>query len=159
VDPHVQGNPSSVLDSEIVRYQVFAPERRTTSLTMSGAGEVYSQLLLPQRHGLPIWYPEPDDNLPLAYREGGVRIGDVGIIGPDGVFRFLFNIRAKPDDPINCYGVPHGFEPLTLEPQDILFRMEYHPRGSIFCSNHLKPRPNTVETYPIFKPNVCVLTY
>jgi hypothetical protein len=110
------------------------------------ASEVYTRLLLPKGHGCPIWCPEPDENLPLPYREGGVRIGDVGRIDPDGGFDPLFNICARADHPINADGVPDGFEPILLESTDVKFRGNHHFRGSHIGSNPLEKRPNNVET-------------
>jgi hypothetical protein len=110
------------------------------------ASEVYTRLLLAQGHGCPIWSPEPDEN-PLAYREGGVRIGDVGSIDPDsGGFDPLFNICASADDPINADGVPDGFEPMLLESRNVKSRSNHHYRGSHICSSPLEKRPNNVET-------------
>jgi hypothetical protein len=113
---------------------------------MSNASEVYTRLLLPKGHGCPIWCPEPDENLSPAYREGGVRIGHVGRIDPDGGFDPLFNICAGKDDPINCDGVPDGFEQLVLEPTAVKFRGKYHNRGSHICSQPLEKRLNNVDT-------------
>jgi hypothetical protein len=57
-----------------------------------GASEVYRLLLL-EKLGYPLWYPDLDENLPGAYRDQGVRIGDVGIITGAGQFDFQFNIH------------------------------------------------------------------
>jgi hypothetical protein len=120
--------------------------------------EVYTRLLLPKGHGCPVWCPEPDENLPLAYRESGVRIGDVGRIDPDGGFDPLFNICVRGDDPINCDGVPDGFKQLVLESRDVKFRSNHHDRGSHVCSRPLERRPNSVDRDPAFERNVYVLT-
>lgn len=107
---------------------------------MSSAGEVYSRLLLPKGHGCPIWCPEPANNLPLAYRETGVRIGHVGRVILDGGFDPLLNICAEADDAINFDGVPDCFEPLFLEPKDYTVMNPYHHRGSHICSGSLLRR-------------------
>jgi hypothetical protein len=107
---------------------------------MSSASEVYARLLLAKHHGCPIWCPEPDENLPLAYREAGVRIGHVGRIDPDGGFDPLFNICVREDDPINYMGVPDGFTPLVLAQKDVKFRSTYHNRGSHICSKTLREK-------------------
>jgi hypothetical protein len=112
---------------------------------MSNPSEVYTRLLLPKGHGCPIWCPEPDENLSLAYREGGIRIGHVGRIVPDGGFDPLFNICFGADDPINSDGVPQDFEQLDLEPQDVTIRSKHHNRGSHMCSKPLEKRPNKIE--------------
>jgi hypothetical protein len=109
------------------------------------SSEVYTRLLLPKGHGCPIWCPEPDENLPQAYRESGVRIGDVGRIDSDGGFDPLFNICAGADDPINPKGVPDGFEQIVLESTDVKFRRNHHYPGSHICSKPLEKRSNHVN--------------
>lgn len=126
---------------------------------MSNANEVYTRLLLPKGHGCPIWCPEPDENLPLAFRDSGVRIGHVGRIDRDGAFDPLFNICIAADDPINCDGVPDGFEPLLLERKDVKFRDKYHNHGSHICSEPLKKTLNEVHNDPAFGRNVRVLAH
>lgn len=113
--------------------------------TMSNASEVYTRLLLLRGHGCPVWCPEPDENLSLAFRGGGVRIGHVGSIDPDGGFDPLFDICSRPDDPINHEGVPEQFEQLVLGPTDVKCRSKYHNRGSHLCSESLQIRPNRVD--------------
>jgi hypothetical protein len=105
---------------------------------MSNESEVYTRLLLLKGHGCPIWCPEPADNLPLAYRESGVKIGHVGSIAPDGGFDPLFNICFEADHAINGGRVPNGFEPVVLGDQDVTSRGGYHICGSHVCSKSLK---------------------
>jgi hypothetical protein len=115
---------------------------------MSNTSEVYTRLLLPKGHSCPIWCPEPDDNLSLTNRHGGIRIGHVGRIDPDGSFDPLFNICAKADNPINSNRVPDTFEPLVLEPPDVKSRSKYYNHGLHICSEPLEKRPNMVDTDP-----------
>lgn len=121
---------------------------------MSHASEVYTRLLLPKGHGCPIWCPEGDENLSPAYLEGGVRIGHVGRIDSDGAFDPLFNICAGDEDPINCDGVPVGFEQLILESRAVKFRSKYHNRGSHICSEGLEKRLNIGDAGTVSERNM-----
>jgi hypothetical protein len=108
---------------------------------MSQASEVYARLLLPKKLGLPLWTPEPDDNLSDEYRKKGVSIGDVGIMKSDGDFDFLFNICVSSDDPVNHRGVPPGFEDMSklTPPIEISRRDEFHsPNTAIASSSMIK---------------------
>jgi hypothetical protein len=58
-----------------------------------GGSEAYRILLL-EKLGYPLWYPDLDENLPATYREHGVRVGDVGIITEGGQFDFIFNVHG-----------------------------------------------------------------
>ena len=95
---------------------------------------VYRDLLLHKRHGLPFWTPEPDANLPVAYKNQGISIGDLGLLTDDGGFDYLFNIHATADDPINYLGTPTDFRPLQ-EP-DCGFRKyeSFHSETPITCN-------------------------
>ncbi|KAJ7725745.1 hypothetical protein B0H14DRAFT_2410526 [Mycena olivaceomarginata] len=62
---------------------------------------IYSNLLLNQGRGFPLYRPEPRTNLPKEYKQTGVAIGDVGRVTADGGFDFFFNIYLPADDPIN----------------------------------------------------------
>ncbi|KAF7373441.1 hypothetical protein MSAN_00553800 [Mycena sanguinolenta] len=66
------------------------------------------------RHGYPLPLPQPDDDFP---RQQGIEIGDVGVVTADGSFDTFFNIRQV-DDPVNCSGLPVGFEEVPLKPDD-----------------------------------------
>lgn len=81
--------------------------------------DIYTSLLLPKRHGYPLWNPEPRQELSQEYRSVGVDIGDVGMITYDGRFDFHFNICHDASHPINWQGVPDNFVPLTVSPEDI----------------------------------------
>ncbi|KAE9387238.1 Pkinase-domain-containing protein [Gymnopus androsaceus JB14] len=78
--------------------------------------ELYSQLLLPQRRGYPLWKPRPDNShLPEKYRKDGVHIGDVGFLNSWGGFEFLFNVCHPADHELNTRGVPPDFKILELD--------------------------------------------
>ena len=96
--------------------------------------DIYAKLLLPIKHGYPLWLQDPDPGLSPAYRSAGVNIGDVGTITYDGGFDFFFNICYAADHPINCFGVPGGFVPLTVEPKDVFKRPEMHDKGTHISS-------------------------
>jgi hypothetical protein len=88
---------------------------------MSGydaASEVYAKLLLLKGLGYPLWYPDLDQNLPQAYRDHGVNMGDVGIITGNGAFDFKFNVCTTPEDAVNVRGVPNNFEQWIVKSQD-----------------------------------------
>ena len=107
--------------------------------------DVYARQLLPKQYGYPLFIPEPYDNLPGEYRERGTSIGDVGIIMPNGSFSYVFNVCAPADDPINCYGVPEGFEQVYLAPGDISLLKNMHKRPSDVFSASVRRASVTVE--------------
>ncbi|KAJ7817011.1 hypothetical protein B0H13DRAFT_1530743, partial [Mycena leptocephala] len=86
-----------------------------------------------QKHGIPQFTPEPNENLPIDYQKVGVSIGDVGI-WRDGSFEVLFNACWPATRSINgAHGVPEGFAPFPLYSRDISKRA-YHSPGSIIAS-------------------------
>ncbi|KAF7369443.1 hypothetical protein MVEN_00273700 [Mycena venus] len=76
--------------------------------------EIYSNQLLRQKRGFPLYVPGPQQTLPEEYRKRGVAIGDVGRITPEGSFDFFFNIYLPADHPIHNRNVPEDFSPLPL---------------------------------------------
>ncbi|KAF7345527.1 WD40 containing domain protein [Mycena venus] len=81
----------------------------------------YSNQLLYQGRGFPLYVPGPQINLPAAYQRVGVSIGDVGTVTPEGIFDFFFNIYLPSDHPINANDVPEEFCPLPrYAPRDII---------------------------------------
>ncbi|KAJ6526914.1 hypothetical protein DFH09DRAFT_164603, partial [Mycena vulgaris] len=94
------------------------------------ASELYSRLLLPQKQGYPLFFPQPYDTLPETARRTGTEIGDVGVVNMYGAFDPIFNILRAGDDPANRFGVPAGFEKLVLAPHDIEAVSLHHLPGS-----------------------------
>uniref|UniRef100_A0A0W0EWM0 Uncharacterized protein n=1 Tax=Moniliophthora roreri TaxID=221103 RepID=A0A0W0EWM0_MONRR len=89
----------------------------------------YSLLMFQEKQGYPFWCPEPGIERPFC-GEGGLMIGDVGIVHHDRPFDFLFNITYPADHDINHRGVPAGFTHLPLEDLDINRVAEYHRYSS-----------------------------
>lgn len=96
---------------------------------MASAAEIYANQLLPKRHGLPLWHPEPT-------KFGEVLIGDVGFV-LDGCFYRLFNAIRTADDPVNAHcGVPPGFVPLKYNETVMLHTtVNYLPPGPLYSSS------------------------
>ncbi|KAJ6492800.1 hypothetical protein C8R47DRAFT_422437 [Mycena vitilis] len=101
---------------------------------------LYSRLLLPKGNGYPLFHPQPFDDLPMESRRVGTDIGDVGIITSDGSFDAIFNICRAADDPVNRFGVPKGFQQVTLDPGDIAPRARYHRPGSDVSNTKITKR-------------------
>ncbi|KAJ7592795.1 hypothetical protein C8J56DRAFT_885889 [Mycena floridula] len=98
--------------------------------------ELYAKLLLPRKHGFPLWKPDPNQQLAEEYRYSGQRIGDVGIITRDGGFDFLFNICHKADHPIHIRGVPPSFDPIDPATLELDERHGFHnPKTDITTQN------------------------
>ncbi|THU76443.1 hypothetical protein K435DRAFT_787202 [Dendrothele bispora CBS 962.96] len=103
------------------------------------AQEIYASLLLHHGHGYPLWIPEPNSALPSANYAEGIRIGDVGILTPNGGFDYLFNVFLPEDDDINRWrGVPEGFCPLEFR-RSLVYVTENQHRPKIpICSQQTK---------------------
>ncbi len=107
---------------------------------------LYTKLLLSRGHGYPLWTPELDYSLCLAYVGRGICIGDVGIIRDDGGFDFIFNAFLEADDPVHEGGVPPNFSPLHTEaPNPIRTIYFQHPRDSSVRSSHVSVKSVTLE--------------
>jgi len=68
----------------------------------------------------------------------GIRIGDVGVITPDGGFSFLFNICAPRDDPINPRILPEDFSP--LHPDVDIMEFSRFKSGSYLASASIEKK-------------------
>ncbi|KAG6812118.1 hypothetical protein H0H92_004285 [Tricholoma furcatifolium] len=76
---------------------------------MPAAHDIYVEQLCGLDYGTPLYYPEPDSRP----NGGPIEIGDVGYV-QKGLFTRLFNVTRSGDDPRQRYGVPKGFQPLTM---------------------------------------------
>jgi len=80
---------------------------------------LYAKLLKCKGMGHALWYPGPNDNLAQqAYKDTGMRIGDLGVIRRNGTFDFLWNLAAPEDDPVNVHEPP---QPALVLPQSQIF--------------------------------------
>lgn len=61
------------------------------------------------KDGYPLLRPQSEE-----YCRTGIRIGDVGVLRPDGFFNYLFNVSFPKDHSLNVGGVPEYFEPVQL---------------------------------------------
>ncbi|KAF9260142.1 hypothetical protein L218DRAFT_873130 [Marasmius fiardii PR-910] len=92
------------------------------------ASQLYSAALYTLCRGCALWIPEPNEELPPAYRQIGVRIGDVGILRADGSFDFIFNVCYPADHEINSnYGVPDDFEQIEWNGRKRVTRNYFRP--------------------------------
>jgi hypothetical protein len=107
--------------------------------------DLYSRLLLPKGHGYPLFHPQPFDDLPMETRHVGTDIGDVGVVTSDGSFDAVFNIRFSARHPRNRFGVPEGFEQITLDPGDVAPRAQYHRPGCDASSTRIHKRRLDVD--------------
>ncbi|KAK1223445.1 hypothetical protein PQX77_013684 [Marasmius sp. AFHP31] len=106
-------------------------------MALERESELYSRLLFPLRHGCALWCPEPNAALSAQHQERGIRIGDVGIVRPDGGFDFMFNVVHEARDPVNELGVPEGFVPLKWDEK--VHHRPNHFRANIpLCSREAK---------------------
>jgi hypothetical protein len=119
------------------------------------ANELY-RLLRSQKHGIPQFTPEPNENLPVDYRNVGVSIGDVGIWSEDS-FEVLFNTCSPATSSINAVqGVPQDFVPFPLQNSDVSRRL-YHSPGSVIASAKVTQIALDAEASSMVTP--CALSY
>jgi hypothetical protein len=75
--------------------------------------DVYAKHLQHAVYGYPLRMPEPMSTLPQNYQDGGLEIGDVGVVDNNGQFDVLFNICKHSDNPLHdLRGVPENFQPV-----------------------------------------------
>jgi len=101
-------------------------------------------------HGIPLYTPEPSENLPAQYRLEGISIGDVGIV-KNGSFEVLFNACQSVAHNINAEGIPANFEPFLLRPRDVSKR-QYHSPGSVIASAKVTKFALNTEASSITNP-------
>ena len=109
--------------------------------------EIYERLLRQKKRGFALYVPQPNRRLPTAYQRIGIRIGDVGIITPDGGFSFLFNICVPHDDPINPPILPEDFSPLKPALTDLdVVEFSRFSSGSYLASASIEKKEG--ESHP-----------
>ncbi|KAI6128623.1 hypothetical protein EDD16DRAFT_1547033 [Pisolithus croceorrhizus] len=118
--------------------------------------DTYARLLVhaePER-GYPLWFPEPGTRLPPTYLHEGVRIGDVGIVTPDGNFNVFFNICLPGNHPLHHrYGVPDGFRQVALSEKDVEIVEDPKYRGCM-VTTQCSPKRNIHIKVTGANPNV-----
>ncbi|KAF7356195.1 hypothetical protein MVEN_00950900 [Mycena venus] len=99
--------------------QMIVPNTPSPETAVNSESGNYSNQLLRQGRGFPLYFPGPQINLAAEYRRTGVAIGDVGRVTPEGSFDFFFNIYLPANHPINA-NIPEDFVPLTpYNPVDV----------------------------------------
>jgi hypothetical protein len=118
--------------------------------------EIYERLLRRKGRGFALYIPQPNGRLPIAYRRTGIRIGDVGVITPDGGFNFLFNICVPHDDPANPPILPQGFFPLqpALAELDVVEFSQYNP-GSYLASTSIEKKESDSNLRCVTQNQLC----
>jgi hypothetical protein len=102
---------------------------------------IYAESLFPKGYGYPLWLPEPNEYLPEEYQESGIRIGDVGLVRPDGSFDYLFNVCHPASHHINKDRTPDDFECVELSmPHDMYGNSGAHAPESHVASASLIKR-------------------
>ncbi|KAJ7493175.1 hypothetical protein B0H11DRAFT_1717887 [Mycena galericulata] len=108
--------------------------------------KLYAELLLPTGNGYALFRPNPLDDVPETDRKIGTQIGDVGVVTRDGSFDTIFNITRELNDPRNRFGVPAGYEQITLRPElDIARQAHCHPPGSDISNTTVKKKRVDVD--------------
>jgi hypothetical protein len=93
---------------------------------LSKHNEIYSRYMLPLGHGFAPYVPEPGDELPAAYKQDGVDIGDILILLPDGGYDYLFNCTLPSNHPKNEQGVPANYQHFKIKPRNRRFIPNQH---------------------------------
>ena len=140
------GTPDSIENVSVYPAAYSSPH--PTNLLQTAANvdppkdnEIYERLLRWKKRGFALYVPQPNRRLPIDYRRTGIRIGDVGIITPDGGFSFLFNICVPHNDPINPRILPEDFSPLepALSDVDVVEFSRFNP-GSYLASASIEKK-------------------
>jgi hypothetical protein len=104
------------------------------ALVYSESG-IYSNLLLNQDRGFPLYHPKPQKNLPAQYQRKGVTIGDVGTVSVEGDFDFFFNIYLPANNSINI-DAPEDFVPLLVYPSRDIRDYDFDPGNHVSRAIH-----------------------
>ncbi|KAF9260144.1 hypothetical protein L218DRAFT_873138, partial [Marasmius fiardii PR-910] len=102
------------------------------------ASQIYARTLYPLGRGCALWVPEPNNDLPPAYLQTGVEIGDVGVLRADGSFDFVFNACCSADNPVNRDGVPDDFQPLVWNGIKRTFHNYFRPGQLVLSRGAIK---------------------
>ncbi|KAI6156992.1 hypothetical protein BKA82DRAFT_1000279 [Pisolithus tinctorius] len=120
-----------------------------TSANLSA--DTYTRLLAhaePER-GYHLWLPEPRVESASKYPHESVRIGDVGVISPEGNFDVFFNICLPQNHPRqHPHGVPEGFKQIKLSSKDVKITEDPDYRGCIATTENCKTRVNVTGANP-----------
>ncbi|KAL4075128.1 hypothetical protein V8B97DRAFT_1944585 [Scleroderma yunnanense] len=110
---------------------------------MTSPQDIYARVLTraEPRRGYPLWFPEPNNNLPEEYHIEGVQIGDVGVVTGRGSFDVFFNICRPEDHALNRrYGVPEGFKQIFLQDHEIESYVPGDHRGRVVAAQSMKQK-------------------
>ncbi|KAJ7303815.1 hypothetical protein DFH08DRAFT_53394, partial [Mycena albidolilacea] len=122
----------SVPQPEVQAYGMMGADSEPLVYSESG---IYSNLLLNQGRGFPLYRPEPQKNLPAQYQREGVAIGDVGTVSVEGDFDFFFNIYLPANNPINI-DAPKDFVPLPAYPSRDIRDYDFDPGNHVSTAIH-----------------------
>ena len=90
---------------------------------------------------------EPNNRLPEAYRETGLRIGDVGVVTAQGTFDIFFNICLPAHHPLHARrGVPEGFQQIDLADDDMESIQPADHRGRVVATQSVSQKRMAVYT-------------
>ncbi|KAM6497435.1 hypothetical protein JOM56_007908 [Amanita muscaria] len=117
------------------------------TVSQSSSSERYIRSMLECNQGYPLYEPEPES-------QGGVRVGDVGLITEDGGFDCLFNVCPSSDISTNPAELPDDFE--MLRSSEILVRTHFQARTCLF-SNGVKRTGEPDVKHTCFGPEGGVL--
>ncbi|KAJ7223501.1 hypothetical protein GGX14DRAFT_351710, partial [Mycena pura] len=110
--------------------------------------EMYCSQLCSQQRGYPLYVPEPQRNLSPLYRAAGVAIGDVGMVTPEGIWDFCFNIFLPADHAIHQDGVPNDFVPLEPCAESDVHTLDYEAGSFVSSATVWTNDPANFQGFP-----------
>ncbi|KAF7328049.1 Zn(2)-C6 fungal-type domain-containing protein [Mycena kentingensis (nom. inval.)] len=123
------------------------PSRSRDREEVLSENDLYCEQLWSKRRGFPLYVPMLHRFLPPDCVRDGVSIGDVGMVGPDGLWDYFFNIFRDSEHPTNRGRVPDDFVPLHSYDDTDLQESDY-ATGSFVASPSADPEHNTFENFP-----------